>query len=85
MRRLATSTEYQFLQPLQHLNVFITHSAFLLGAAQFLFLINLIYSLKKGEKAGANPWNSNGLEWTIPSPAPFHNFEKIPTVYRRAL
>jgi cytochrome c oxidase subunit 1 len=82
MRRLATSTEYQFLQPLQHLNVFISHSAFLLGAVQFLFLINLIYSFKKGEKAPANPWNSNGLEWTIPSPAPFHNFGKIPTVYR---
>jgi cytochrome c oxidase subunit I len=82
MRRLATSTEYQYLQPLQHLNVFITLSAFVLGAAQFLFLVNLILSLKKGEKAPANPWNGNGLEWTIPSPAPFHNFDKIPTVYR---
>jgi cytochrome c oxidase subunit 1 len=82
MRRLATSTEYQYLQPLQHLNVFITLSAFVLGAAQFLFLINLILSLKKGEKASANPWNGNGLEWTIPSPAPFHNFDRIPTVYR---
>ncbi len=82
MRRLATSTEYQYLQPLQHLNVFITLSAFVLGAAQFLFLINLILSLKKGEKAPANPWNGNGLEWTIPSPAPFHNFDRIPIVYR---
>jgi cytochrome c oxidase subunit 1 len=82
MRRLATSTEYQYLQPLQDLNVFISLSAFVLGAAQLIFIFNLFYSLAKGPKASANPWNANTLEWTIPSPAPVHNFEKIPTVYR---
>lgn len=82
MRRLATSTEYQYLQPLQDLNVFISLSAFVLGAAQLIFIFNFIYSMARGPKASANPWRANTLEWTIPSPAPAHNFDRIPTVLR---
>ena len=39
-------------------------------------LLNLVYSAYKGKKAGANPWNARGLEWTIPSPPPHENFKK---------
>ncbi len=53
-----------------------------LGASQLIFLFNYFYSIVKGPKAGDNPWNAITLEWTIPSPAPYHNFDKIPTVYR---
>jgi cytochrome c oxidase subunit 1 len=35
-----------------------------------------------GFNPGANPWEANTLEWSIPSPPPFHNFDVIPTVYR---
>ena len=28
------------------------------------------------------PWNDNGLEWTVPSPAPHGNFAEVPIVYR---
>ena len=31
--------------------------------------------------AGRNPWNSNTLEWTVPSPPPHGNFETTPIVY----
>jgi cytochrome c oxidase subunit 1 len=82
MRRLFTATEYQYLQPMQDINVFISISAFVLGASQILFLFNYFYSIVKGPKASSNPWNAITLEWTIPSPAPYHNFDKIPTVYR---
>lgn len=82
MRRLATATEYQYLQPMQDLNVFISISAFVLGASQLIFLFNYFYSMVKGPKASANPWNAITLEWTAPSPTPYHNFDKIPTVYR---
>lgn len=82
MRRLATATEYQYLQPLQDINVFISISAFVLGASQLIFLFNYFYSMVKGPKASDNPWNAITLEWTIPSPAPYHNFDKIPMVYR---
>jgi len=37
---------------------------------------------QKGKPAPQNPWNDNGLEWSLPSPAPHGNWEKVPTVYR---
>ncbi|KJR40944.1 cytochrome c oxidase subunit I [Candidatus Magnetoovum chiemensis] len=43
-------------------------------------LYNFVISAMKGERASANPWNSKSLEWQIPSPPPFYNFEKIPTI-----
>jgi len=64
-------------------NVFITISAFTLGAAQILFLVNYFWSIFKGKKAEANPWQSNGLEWSAPSPPPHLNWgEKDPVVHR---
>lgn len=45
-----------------------------------IMLINLIYALKKGEKAVSNPWGGITLEWTISSPPPLENFEKIPVI-----
>ena len=43
-------------------------------------LYNFLHSAIKGEKAPANPWNAKSLEWQIPSPPPFYNFDKIPTI-----
>jgi cytochrome c oxidase subunit 1 len=83
MRRIYNPTQYEFLQPLQHWNVFITVSALLLGVAQIPFVINFFWSLFAGKKAPANPWNSNTLEWTAPSPPPHLNWgAHVPTVYR---
>lgn len=50
--------------------------------ASILFVLIAIYSLKFGKKAPANPWGKGAdtLEWTLPSPPPFHSFEKIPTI-----
>jgi cytochrome c oxidase subunit 1 len=53
-----------------------------LGISQLIFVANFLYSLFRGEKAGRNPWHSNTLEWTAPSPPPHGNFETPPVVYR---
>ncbi len=82
MRRIYDPTIYDFLKPQQPLNVFISYSAFALFAAQFLFLFNFLWSLKRGKKAPQNPWEDNGLEWSLPNPAPHGNWEKAPNVYR---
>jgi cytochrome c oxidase subunit 1 len=82
MRRIYDPNEYEFLQRFQGMNKFISISAFLLFAVQVPFLINFFWSLFKGKKAPDNPWRDNGLEWTVPSPAPHGNFETAPTVYR---
>lgn len=81
MRRIADPTVYEFLQPLQGINVFITMSAFVLGLAQLIFLANFFLSMFWGKKAEENPWRANTLEWTIPSPPKYYNFEKIPIVH----
>jgi cytochrome c oxidase subunit 1 len=63
----------------------MTISALITGAAQFIFLFNLFWSMFKGEKASTNPWEATSLEWTVPSPPPFDNFGgKHPVVYHGA-
>ncbi len=49
-------------------------------AGFLLALYNFVYSAFKGERAPANPWSSRSLEWSIPSPPPVYNFEKIPEI-----
>lgn len=71
-----------YLQPLLPVHKFITIAALCTGAAQLVFLYNLIYSRFKGEPAPPNPWQGTSLEWTVPSPPPFDNFGgKHPEVY----
>ncbi|HEU5394237.1 MAG TPA: cbb3-type cytochrome c oxidase subunit I, partial [Candidatus Methylomirabilis sp.] len=83
MRRIYNPTQYEFLQPLQHWNVFITVSAILLGFAQIAFAVNFLWSLFKGRKAESNPWKANTLEWTAPSPPPHGNWGAVlPVVHR---
>ncbi len=82
MRRIYNPTQYEFLQPMQHWNVFITTSALILGASQLFFLFNFFWSLFAGKKAERNPWQANTLEWTAATPPPHGNFDAIPTVFR---
>jgi cytochrome c oxidase subunit 1 len=81
-RRLYDPSVYDFLKPLLPLNRGISHAAFLLGAAQLIFVLNFFWSLARGARAAANPWEVGTLEWTVASPPPHHNFEQIPIVVR---
>ena len=62
------------------LNLFISIASFGLGASTIIFFYNLIWSLRHGEVAEANPWHSLTLEWQISSPPPIFNFDQIPQV-----
>jgi len=58
-----------------------TIGAFVFGFAQLLFVYNIVRAYRhKGQVAPANPWDAEGLEWTVPSPAPWHTFETPPVV-----
>src|SRR5438046_1318084 len=48
-----------------------------------LFIVNAAMSWRGGRLAGANPWDSYGLEWATPSPAPNYNFVNTPVVLGR--
>jgi cytochrome c oxidase subunit 1 len=82
MRRIYNPLQYEFLHPLQPINVFITVCALLLGLSQIPFVINFFWSLFGGRRAERNPWQANSLEWVAPTPTPHGNFETVPTVYR---
>ena len=64
----------------QALNIMSTAGATVLGLGFGLTIAYLVWSLFKGEKATANPFQAKGLEWGIPSPPIAHNFEAIPIV-----
>lgn len=61
-------------------NFVVSMGAYLTAVGGVLFVINFIYSLRKGAKAPADPWDGRTLEWTIPSPPPEYNFAVEPTV-----
>jgi len=73
VRRYATFTD-EFLIPLIPVHRFITYVALLTGAAQLIFLYNLIHSRFWGKPAPDNPWEGTSLEWVTTSPPPFDNF-----------
>jgi cytochrome c oxidase subunit 1 len=81
MRRIADPTVYDCLKQLQPLNVVCTIGAMGLGLATIPFVVNIVWSMRNGPKAPANPWNSTTLEWTVSHPIPHGNFTVTPTVY----
>ena len=56
--------------------------AFIYGASQILFLYNVIATIRAGDiVTDEKVWDgAEGLEWTIPTPAPYHTFETPPAV-----
>ena len=60
-------------------NMVSSVGAGLLGITQVLFLYIVIKTIRGGEKASAQVWEgADGLEWTVPSPAPHHTFDTPP-------
>ncbi|HEX6007482.1 MAG TPA: cbb3-type cytochrome c oxidase subunit I, partial [Burkholderiales bacterium] len=61
-------------------NMISSLGAFGFGLSQLLFLI-VLFRLRSGRKAEDKAWEgAEGLEWTLPSPAPYHTFETPPVV-----
>ncbi|MCC7121599.1 MAG: cbb3-type cytochrome c oxidase subunit I [Gammaproteobacteria bacterium] len=84
-RRYYAITGTNFIPDSAHsLNVAITVAALIVGAAQVLFIFNLVYSYFRGRPSGGNPWRATTLEWQTPETPPTHgNFGRnLPVVYR---
>ena len=64
-------------------NLLQTVGAFILAASFLIFLHNIFSALRKGARAGKDPWDGRTLEWTIPSPPPHYNFVTIPEIHSR--
>jgi cytochrome c oxidase subunit 1 len=63
-------------------NAVSSYGAYISFGATLFFIGMLIYTLKWGEKVGANYWGEGAttLEWTLPSPPAFHSFHEIPQI-----
>ncbi|WP_234571323.1 cytochrome c oxidase subunit I [Rhodohalobacter sp. 614A] len=71
---------FNYIDQFQPFHQFSTLGAYTMGVGFLLMAGYLFYSLKKGERAPANPWGSRSLEWQTPSPAPLHNFDYTPVI-----
>ena len=75
---------HAYAQEFQLLNVFSSAGSVMLAVGYLLPLFYLLWSLRYGPRATANPWDARGLEWTVSSPPEKGNFRSVPRVDREA-
>lgn len=62
-------------------NAVASIGAFGFGFSQLIFVYVVLKCMRGGKKATTEVWEgAEGLEWTVPSPAPYHTFEKPPVI-----
>jgi cytochrome c oxidase subunit 1 len=62
-------------------NMISSVGAFLFGFSQLLFVVVIWSSVKGKQQATDQVWDgAEGLEWTLPSPAPYHSFNEPPVI-----
>src|SRR5690348_15434078 len=61
-------------------NMVASIGSFMSFASTLFFVFIFFHTLLAGRKAAANPWGEGAttLEWTLPSPPPFHTYEEVP-------
>ncbi len=64
-------------------NLIVTIGAFFQAVGILVFVVNLLWSFRKGEPAGNDPWDAWTLEWSISSPPPDYDFAEAPVVRSR--
>jgi cytochrome c oxidase subunit I len=79
-RRIANYPDLPYLATT--LNQISSIGSFILGASTLIFLYNVYWTWKFGERVTADdPWGfANSLEWATSCPPPRHNFTRIPRI-----
>jgi cytochrome c oxidase subunit I+III len=79
-RRVST---YSDASGFGQLNLLASIGAGVLGASMLVLFANVVWSRKRGELAGADPWGGDTLEWATSSPPPSYDFARLPSVRGR--
>ncbi|MDX1425241.1 MAG: cytochrome c oxidase subunit I [Kiloniellales bacterium] len=68
-----------------HWNLVASIGSYVSFAGVLVFLLVVWRTLAAGRPCPANPWGAGAttLEWTLPSPPPFHSFETLPRFVER--
>jgi cytochrome c oxidase subunit 1 len=63
-------------------NMVASIGAYISYAATLWFVFVVFHTFFAGKEAPANPWGKGAttLEWTLPSPPPFHTYEELPHI-----
>jgi cytochrome c oxidase subunit 1 len=75
---------HQYVPEFQVLNVMSSAGASILAVGYLLPAVYLVWSMRYGKTAPANPWGAYGLEWETQSPPVTENFPTQPVVTREA-
>jgi cytochrome c oxidase subunit 1 len=56
--------------------------AYISALGLIVFFIGVAHAFVRGQRAADNPWGAGAttLEWTLSSPPPFHQFERLPLI-----
>jgi cytochrome c oxidase subunit 1 len=78
VRRIA---DYSAADGWTTLNMVSTIGAFLIAVSVAVFIVNAVWGLRHGPRAGSDPWNAYSLEWATTSPPPMTNFASLPPIH----
>jgi cytochrome c oxidase subunit 1 len=72
----------EYPEALHGWNQVASYGAYMAGLGTIVLLVMVAEAFMKKRAAEANPWGDGAttLEWTLPSPAPFHTFEDPPRI-----
>lgn len=65
------------------LNVVSTLGAYVVAAGVLVFVVNALWSSRRGADAGTNPWRADTLDWASRAPVPPYNVRSIPRIEGR--
>src|SRR5437899_3139650 len=76
-RRIYTYSEHGLWQTY---NLISSIGSGVMAIGLLVFVVNVVHTSRKGQRAVSDPWLADTLEWYTTSPPPPHNFDRLPYI-----